>query len=344
MNRLYRSGAVALVLTLLWPAAPAGADVRTEQKSLVRFEGMIGRMVGLFGGRAAREGVVTTTILHGDRKMTRTDQSAQIVDLAEEKVYDLDLRRRTYRVTTFDELRRQMEEARRRAEEEAGRAAAEPAEEPDQAREDQREFEIDFDIRESGERRSINTFDTREVVMTVTVREKGKTLEESGGIVLTANSWLGPQHPGLRELADFERRYFEKLHADVSLADAQQQMAMALALFPGLGQAMERYQQEQINLEGTPILTTVTLEAVRTAEPAAAQREQRDEPAATGVGGLVGGLGRRIGRRGADREEKPAEPEGPERSTILTINTEVMSVARGVSAQEVQIPDGFKER
>jgi hypothetical protein len=106
---------------------------------------------------------------------------------------------------------------------------------------------------------------------------------------------------------------------------------------------MERFQQEQVNLEGTPILTTVTFEAVRTAEQVAEGREGREEPAATGVGGLMGGLGRRIGRRGADREPAPAEA-GPARSTILTIDTEVMSVARGVSPADVQIPEGFKER
>jgi hypothetical protein len=32
----------------------------------------------LFGGRAAREGVVTTIAVKGDRKVTRTDQRGQI--------------------------------------------------------------------------------------------------------------------------------------------------------------------------------------------------------------------------------------------------------------------------
>ena len=38
--------------------------------------------------------------------------TGQIIDLSEEKIYDLDMRRKTYKVTTFEELRRQMRGAR----------------------------------------------------------------------------------------------------------------------------------------------------------------------------------------------------------------------------------------
>ena len=79
-----------------------------------KFEGMLGRMVGMFGGKAAKEGVETTTAVKGDRKATTTDTTGRIVDLSEEKVYDIDVKKKTYTVTTFDELRRRMREARRR--------------------------------------------------------------------------------------------------------------------------------------------------------------------------------------------------------------------------------------
>ena len=111
--------ACAMALPLAGFAAPADAEVRTREKSHVKFEGMLGRMVGLFGGRAAREGIVTTTAVRGNRKVTMGDGTGRIVDLAEEKVYDLDLRRKTYTVTTFDEIRRQLREAREKAEREA---------------------------------------------------------------------------------------------------------------------------------------------------------------------------------------------------------------------------------
>ena len=47
--------------------------------------------------------------------------------------------------------------------------------------------------------------------MTVTVREKGKTLDESGGVVLTTDSWLGPDIPAMKELAEFEMKYWKAI-------------------------------------------------------------------------------------------------------------------------------------
>jgi hypothetical protein len=87
-----------------------------------------------------------------DRKVTMNDATGQIVDLAEEKVYDLDLRKKTYTVTTFAEIRKQMEEARRKAEEQAAKEEPAAAEKPDQQK---RELEIDFDLKESGQKRTI---------------------------------------------------------------------------------------------------------------------------------------------------------------------------------------------
>ena len=112
----------ALVLTLAVAAAPAHAEVKKEERNQVSFSGMLGRMFSFFGGKAAKEGVVSSVAVSGDRKMTTTGENAgQIVDLREEKIYELDLRRKTYKVTTSKELRRQMREAEEKARENAAR-------------------------------------------------------------------------------------------------------------------------------------------------------------------------------------------------------------------------------
>ena len=81
--------------------------------------------MNFFGGKAAREGVTSTVAIKGSRMMTSNgDGTAQIIDLSEEKIYDIDLKKKSYRVTTFADLRRQMEEARKRAEEEAKKEQA----------------------------------------------------------------------------------------------------------------------------------------------------------------------------------------------------------------------------
>ena len=43
--------------------------------------------------------------------------------------------------------------------------------------------------------------------MIITGKEKGKTLEQGGGIVMTSHIWLGPGIPALKEVTDFDQRY-----------------------------------------------------------------------------------------------------------------------------------------
>src|SRR2546421_312072 len=107
MKRLLGIATLALPLLTL-AAAPAYADAKTRDKTTVKFEGMLGRMFNMFGGKAAKKGVGGMTAVKGSRKATLNDTTGQIVDLSEEKVYDLDMRKKTYTVTTFEELRQRM--------------------------------------------------------------------------------------------------------------------------------------------------------------------------------------------------------------------------------------------
>src|SRR5438045_8036783 len=129
---------------------------------------MLGRMVNFFGGKAAREGVVSTVAVKGDRKATLSEETGQIVDLSEEKIYDLDLKKKTYKVTTFAELRRRMEEAQKKAAENARKeeGKAPPKSEPAP---NEKQLEIDVDIKNTGQTKTINGFTTRESVLTITL-------------------------------------------------------------------------------------------------------------------------------------------------------------------------------
>ena len=79
-------------------------------------------------------------------------------------------------MTTFAELRRKMEEAQKKAQEDArkqeGAEAPAPAPAPS---ENEKQMEVDVDVKNTGATKAINGFDTHQVIMTITIREKGKT-------------------------------------------------------------------------------------------------------------------------------------------------------------------------
>jgi len=111
---------------VLW-TAPISADVRSEQRVKFQPGGAMGKLVNMLGGKGARDGVTTTVAVTGNRRSTISDNDGQIIDLAEQKIYDLDIRRKTYTVTTFAELRKRMEDARRDMEKSAREQSAEPS-------------------------------------------------------------------------------------------------------------------------------------------------------------------------------------------------------------------------
>jgi hypothetical protein len=322
MKRLLVLFAIALPLALT--TVSLQADVKSREKTSIKFEGMLGRMMGLFGGgRAARDGIVSSTAVKGDRKVTMNDSNGQIIDLSEEKVYDLDVKKKTYQVTTFDEIRRKMREAREEAEREAKK---EGEQKPEEQAKGGKEFEVDFDVKETGEKKQLAGYDTRQVIMTVTLREKGKTLEEGGGFVMTNDAWMGPRIPALKEVSDFDMRYWKQLEGPDAGTMSAEQMAALLAAFPMVQKAMDRMKQEGTKLDGTPLASTTVFETVKSKEMMAQQKE-------SGGGGLGGMLARRI------KKEDPKP-----RSTIFTTTSEVQEVGTSVTTDDVAIPAGFKEK
>lgn len=332
MKRLFATCAIAVPLVVL-TAAPAWADVKTHDRASVKFEGMLGRMFNLFGGKGAREGVETKTAVKGSRKATINDNTGKIIDLSEQKVYDLDMKKKTYTVTTFDQIRQKMREDEEKAQREAAKeqpsggqpSEQQPGEKP------QKQYQVDFDAKDTGQKKQIAGYDTHESIITITVHEKGKPIEDSGGIVMTDDVWLGPDIPQLKELADFDRRYWQAIEGPQMEMDPQQ-MAAVMATYPMVKNAMERLQKGGV--QGTPLDSTMTFESVKSKEQLAQDQQSGDQGS-----GATGGIGGMLARR---MMKKNQQPQG--RSTIFTTHHEVLEVAPSADASDVAIPPDFKEK
>ena len=336
-----RSLLVVVTLCLvLGMAIGLSADMKSRQKTQVKFEGMLGKVVGFFGGKAAKEGIISTVAISGDRMMTVTDQSGELIDLAAEKVYKIDFKGKSYKVQTFEEIRREWEEAQAKMKEQA----AEAKEQPEQG---EVEYEIDFNVEKTGERKTVGGYDCQQIVMTIAMRQKGKKLEDGGGMVMTTDMWMAPKIPAMQEQIAFMQRYMKKLLGSDTETMARD-LAQAMAMYPQMKAGMERMKKESVKLEGTAILTTMRIETVMSPEQAQAKAESGDKPK-MGLGGIAGGLGGMFGRKKkseeAPKEGQPAAAEGPKnRATFMTSTTELLEVQASASAADVEIPAGFKQK
>ncbi|MFN7977800.1 MAG: hypothetical protein U0P30_06660 [Vicinamibacterales bacterium] len=338
-----RPALVLLSAALLAVPALASADVKTQERTQVKFEGALGRMMNFFGGKAAREGIVNTVALKGNRLLTTTGDSGEIIDLGEEKVYTLDLKNKSYSVVTFAQMRQKMEEAMAKAKKDAEAAKPEPEkQDPSQPK---KEFEVDFTITDGTGAKQIAGMDTKESIATITVREKGKKLEESGGFILETHLWMTPKVAALQELADFRMKYAQKVFGDMA-AQMGANMTQAIAMYPQMKDAMAKLAEESKKLKGTPLLTESIFIAVASPEAQSAKADQKSEPA-PGIGGLIGGLG----RFGRGKKDQPAAGGGqpsaaaaaaPGRTTIMTTSSETLQITPAATDADVALPAGLK--
>ena len=328
MKRLTKLATVVMPVLLLL-AAPALAEVKTRDRTQVHFEGMLGRMFSMFGGRAAKEGVESTTAVKGNRKATINDTTGKIIDLSEEKVYDLDMKKKMYTVTTFDDLRRKMREQADQAKQQAQKEEPAPQQ---QAQKPQKEYEVVFDVKETGQKKQLAGYDTHQTIVTVTVREKGKTLEEGGGLVMTNDMWLGPEIPQLKEIAEFDARYWKQLEAAQMSADVSaDQMAALMAMYPLISKASDQMAKDADKLKGTALDTLTTVESVKSTDQLTQEKQQSSQSTGGGISGMM-----------MKKMVKKEEPK--QRATIMTSRHEVLEVATSVSASDLAIPADFKEK
>lgn len=315
---------VVLVTSLTAPALLA--DVKTQQREAMKFEGLLGGMLSRAAGGS--DGKTFTVAVKGDR-MSRLDQDGgQIVDLAGEQIHTVDLRRKEYRTMTFAELRKQLEEAQAQLAKQ--RQQMDPAA-AQKASEAASQVEYDVSVRETGQRKSIAGTDTHETVLTLTMRAKGQTLEDGGGMVATSTFWLAPRVAALDELQAFNMRFAKALFGSSGGGMNPQQLNALSALLPGIGTVMTRVSEETAKLNGTPLASTLLIESVKSA----AEMKAAAPPASGGGGGLGGMLaGRMMRGRGQ------AQP----RSTVMTATNETLSIATAATDADVAIPAGFKLR
>ena len=308
-------------------AAVCMADANVEQMTQFHMGGALGGLVNAFGGKATHEGLASTTWVKGNRKATAIGSDEELVDLDAEKVYHLDLGRKTYRVVTFDELRRQFEDAKKRgAKDEKG--AADKKEGP--------EYEVEVSVKDTGMKQTINGYNTHEVVTTVTVHEKGKSLEKAGGGVFTADMWIGPRIREMKEIGDFDRRYFQKLYGKEFSGADMQQLAVLMATNPAFGKAMKAFGEKRSSFDGTPIRTVLTFEGVTGSE----QKAEGDSDSGTPMspGAAIGGLFKRAAQR---RQQNSGEAQ---RSKVFDSTIELMKASAAVAPADVAIPPGFTEK
>jgi hypothetical protein len=153
--------------------------------------------------------------------------------------------------------------------------------------------------------------------------------------------WIAPTVAALKEIRDFDVRFAQKLAGPMIAGASPEEMGRMLAAYPMMKDALAKMSAEGAKLDGTPLLTVMTFDAVKSADQVAQEAKQGDDDKTkdnSSVGGLLGGLARRAAQRRSGGQD-----ENKTRVTFMTTTTEVLKISTDVAATDVAVPAGFKE-
>lgn len=336
MNPMNRSVMVTAAVSLALQTIAFG-DATVQRKTKVNFGGAIGKIAGVFGGKAVRDGVVSTTTLAGGVKLDRHDRFGELINLKAETVAQIDFDKQTYSVKTFEQIRKELEEQLERMREAQDSGGAEEKATPSDV-----QFELTLDVKETGRKEKIADYDCREVVITATIHQKGKPVEAAGGSVVTLSMWLGPELAAIKEIENFDLAYAKALKLQELAGQSAQQMASALAMYPQMQQAITAIQNKRVDMRGTAIRTVMIMEAVPAPGAETADGgESSEEPKS--LGGLFGKMASKLGKKkGEANPDYSTAPTAAGRVNVMTSTTEILSAAATASAADLSLPAGFK--
>ena len=192
----------------------------------------------------------------------------------------------------------------------------------------------------------IDSYETSTRCLSYSYEKQSIASARPGGMIMETSLWMAPEIQALNELQAFRIRYAHQVYGPV-MTEAAPSMAQAVAMYPMMKDAMARFQAEGQKLSGTALSTEMKFQ-VQAPPPSAddqrqAEAQKKEEPPPTNVGGLLGGIGRRMARKKPD--EKKDDPNAvPGRATVMTTTAETLQVATSVTDGDVALPAGFKQK
>src|ERR1700738_3801525 len=258
--RLTRTALAALCGILTLTAGIARADITLERTMDV--EG-VGAMA--FGNMSG----TTKTTISGDKSRTDSDvkmqskiirflarnamgPSADIVRLDQDKIYHLNINKKEYTETTFEQMREQMKKLRSQM------ASAEEKKQPSAVDESKCEWlPPKAEVKKSGEKAQFAGYDSERVTITASQPCKDKETGSICEVALVLDEWLSTGFAEGTEAQKYYKAYAAKKGLDPSTPQDASQKAQALfGRYKGIWSEVATKMQ---GVKGYPVKTSFTL-------------------------------------------------------------------------------------
>jgi len=335
----------------------AQADITIERTTSVEGVGAMafGNMTG-----------TSRTIISGDKSRTDSDlrmqskivgflarnaagPSAEIVLLDEDKIYHLNINKKEYTETTFEQLRADMQRASDQATSNGDKKQPSAV---DQSKCQWLPAKVSVD--KSGEKASFAGYDSERVTITATQPCQDKDTGSICEVALVVDEWLAPGFTEGSEVRKFYAAYAQKMGVDpANSQDATEKAKVLFSQYKGIWTEIASKMQ---NVKGYPVRSSFTLALGGTqckdSNAAQAQSESADTPHnPADIAGAVAGKLTGLFQKKKTDAPPAAQPTPavtpvalpPGDVALITVSSQLTSVSTSSAAADAFIvPADFK--
>jgi hypothetical protein len=356
-----RSTAIVLLVSILaFAAGIARADIAIERSTSV--EG-VGAMA------FANMSGTSKTSISGDRSRTDSDMkmqskiigflarnaigpSAEIVLLDQDKLYHLNMNKKEYSETTFEQFRSQMQKMSDQMN------SSENKQQPSAV--DQSKcvwLPAKVDVTRSGEKAQFAGYDAQRVMVTATQPCQDKETGAICEIALVLDQWTSADFAESGEARKFYGAYAAKMGIDLS--NSQDVSDRAKALFGQYKGVWTEVAAKMQSVKGYPVKSSFTLGLGGTqckdsnSQPAQTSQADSSSQSPSGIAGTVAGKLGGLFQKKKDTSDTPAAPPAPAAAPVamppgdvalMTVSSQLISVStNAVSANVFTVPADFKK-
>jgi hypothetical protein len=333
---------------MLIVASAAHADITIEERlsvgGAIKMANMSGRTLTIIAGDRAR----TESDLQFESGMMRTlargaGQVTEIVRLDQEKIYELNTKKKTYKETTFAERRAQMQKAMEQMQE----AQASQQQQASGVDESQCEWsEPKAEVKQTGEKAVIAGLEAERLTITATQSCKDKQTGQICDFGLVLDQWIAPGFEASSETQAYYKAYAEKL--GLTSAGSRDFAERAESMFGRYQGIWSEVATKMRDVKGQAVKATFGFgiggpQCQDTQQTQAASGAEKPPS----LGGALGALGGMFGKKKEQAQPvattpPPTLPGGL--ISLMSLGTELVSINRdSVDAQTFEVPADYQK-
>jgi hypothetical protein len=210
----------------------------------------------------------TLTMVHGNQKAVVSKDSTEITDLDKECIIRIDNVKKTYTVITFAEMRQAFLNMPKQMDKMQAQMKQAQANQPHPQQPSDIKTSFDVKVNNTGVTKVVNGLEAQEQVITMTMKvtmtnppasNPGQPVDPNAptsiDYIVTTDTWVAPDPPEIKEIADFDLRMGQKLMQGVDMKAFAEQMkqmqaagnaatAQLMGGKPGASEAMAQMAKE----------------------------------------------------------------------------------------------------